>query len=1186
MPGDGMAPCRYNNAHAPDPAGESPVTQTPRERAEQAQSRASDPAASAWVEASAGSGKTKLLTDRVLRLLLAGVEPGRILCLTFTKAAAAEMSTRLAKALGGWATAQDAELAKTLAGLTGRAPGPDELRAARALFVRVLEQPGGMRISTIHAFAQSLLRAFPLEAGLAPQFAVVEDQEARAMLAREREAVLAGTPNRDALAHLARLVPPDRFAEVLGTLSQSRGRLLRAVDQRQGLPGFEGALARALGLRAGEAKEDAILRAACTFDEAPLLAAARALGRSGNEKTDLRNADAMVAWLTADEAARIARWDEWRGIFVTAKNTVRERGLVTKDKRIAADYPNILAAMQAEGERIVGIENARAASRVLAATMALLSIGTPVLRRYEAAKNRAGMLDYDDLIAGAERLLEDPGSAWVLFKLDGGLDHVLLDEAQDSNPDQWGIVRALTGEFFAGEGARDQGRTVFAVGDVKQSIYGFQGADSEGFSRERAHYAQVVPQAGLDFRPVPLDVSFRSTAPVLALVDAVFADGEARNGVVEPGATLRHYADRAGHAGRVELWPLLQVAEAEAPPAWAAPESPVDGEGAPQRLAALIAARIRHMLDQDTLPARVEKGREAHQPQGRPVRPGDILVLVRARARGGFVASLVRALKDLRIPVGGVDRMVLAEQIAVQDLLALADVLLLPEDDLALAALLKSPLVGMTEDDLYDLAQPRQSSLWMALAAHRGAESDFGRVADWITGLLQRADLATPHALFASVLGGAGPLDPRAGRARMLARLGPDAADPMDEFLNAALDYERAHPPSLQGFVHRLRGGGAEVKREAEGAGDAVRIMTVHGAKGLQAPIVILPDTTGSPPDRNSLRWLEDDLPAWAPKQEGFAAPALAGQRQSDRDREAMEQHRLLYVALTRAEDRLIVCGWQGKKDVPAGCWYRLVEQGFARLDGAVDVPFDTPRDPFPEDAVIRRLDGPQTVAPKGEDPPRAPAAAVALPGWARRPAPPEAPEGAVAPSALPGEEETPAAPPRPSDDPRGLRFRRGRLVHALLQHLPDHAPGAREDVARRFLARPGHGLDPSEQDAVLAEVTALLAEPLVTAALGPGSLAEAPLAGRVAGRLIAGQVDRLLVEPDRVLVLDYKTNRPPPAEPAQVAPLYLRQMAAYRALLRAAFPGRRVDCALVWTYGARAMPLPDAVLDPHAPAA
>ena len=1158
---------------------------TPRARAEAAQSRASDPAASAWVEASAGSGKTKLLTDRVLRLLLAGVAPGRILCLTFTKAAAAEMATRLAKALGGWATAEEAALAATIAKLTGRAPGPEEIAAARALFVRVLEQPGGMRISTIHAFAQSLLRAFPLEAGLAPQFAVVEEQEARSMLARERETVLAGAPDANALAHLARLVPAARFAELVGTLAGDRGRLLRAVEARQGLGAMMAALARGLGLPPGVTDEADLVAGACQPDADPLSRAGALLRLSGNENDQARGA-AIAAWLARDPAGRAASWEDWRAILLTEKNTPRKT-LATK--KAGADAGWIQDTLTREAERVAEVEEARAACRVLAATAALLAIGAPILRRYRDAKNRAGMLDYDDLIRGAKRLLEDPGSAWVLFKLDGGLDHVLLDEAQDSNPDQWGIVRALTGEFFAGEGAREHGRSVFAVGDEKQSIYRFQGADAEGFARERGHYAAAVPAAGLEFRPVPLDVSFRSTEPVLALVDAVFAEGSAREGVVAPGATLRHYADRAGQAGSVELWPLLAADAAPEPPAWAPPEAPVEADAAPQRLALLLAHRIRHMVEHETLPTRVEKGLQDAQPMGRKVRPGDILVLVRARARGGFVAALVRALKDLGVPVGGVDRMVLAEQIAVQDLLALCDVMLLPEDDLALAAVLKSPLIGLVEDDLLDLAAPRAGTLWQALAQHRGAEGRLGRVADWLARLMARADIATPHALLADVLGGAGPLDARAGRARMLARLGPDAADPLDEVLSAALQHERAHPPSLQGFVHALRQGGAEVKREAEGAGDAVRIMTVHGAKGLQAPIVILPDTVGEPGDRTALRWLEDDLPAWAPRQEGFAAAALAARRADDQAADARERHRLLYVALTRAEDRLIVCGWENARKAPDGSWYRLVEAGFNRLEGCQEAPLDAasfgaPPGLLPEGSVLRRLERPQAATPKEEDPPAPRAAAGALPGWARIPAPVEAPAGAVAPSALPGEEETPAAPPRPSDDPRGLRFRRGRLVHALLQHLPDHAPAARREMAVRFLARPGHGIDAQEQAAVLAEAMRLVEEPLLAAALGPGSLAEAPLAGRVGERLIAGQVDRLLVTPDRVLVLDYKTNRPPPATAEQVAPLYLRQMAAYRALLRAAFPGRGVECALVWTHGARLMPLPDTLLDQHAP--
>jgi ATP-dependent helicase/nuclease subunit A len=453
-------------------------------------------------------------------------------------------------------------------------------------------------------------------------------------------------------------------------------------------------------------------------------------------------------------------------------------------------------------------------------------------------------------------------------------------------------------------------------------------------------------------------------------------------------------------------------------------------------------------------------------------------------------------------------------------------------------------------------------------------------------------DFITPHGLFADVLGAPGPLDPRAGRARMLARLGPDAGDPLDELLNAALEHEKLNPPSLQGFVHWLRQGGAEVKREAEAAGDVVRIMTVHGSKGLQAPIVILPDTTGKAQDRKTLRWFQDgdeDLPVWAPQVKGFEAPALTTQRQADQAREAEEEHRLLYVALTRAEDRLIICGWNGAQKLREGCWYDLVAQGFARLPGLEECAFDAGA--FGASAngfgaepklLMRRI--PQTAPPRLEDPIVANAAGARPPAWAWQKLAEEVPAGSLAPSALPGEQETPAAAPRPAQDPLGLRFRRGRLVHALLQSLPEHPEAGWEELSRRFLTRRAPGLSAEQQEATLQEVLGLLRQAWMRAALGAGSLAEAPLAGEVNGRLIAGQVDRLQIEADRVLVLDYKTNRPPPEHVGQVAPLYLRQMAAYRTLLRAAFPGRVVECALVWTYGARFMALPDAVLDPHAP--
>jgi len=1155
----GLNPSRHNTG----------LTLTPRQEAQQAQGSASDPAASAWVGASAGSGKTKVLTDRVLRLLLApDARAGAILCLTFTKAAAAEMANRLSGKLGEWAVLPEPELAAKLADLLQRAATREDIDRARRLFAEVLDLPGGMRINTIHAFCQSLLRAFPLEAGLAPQFSVIEDADAAAMLTEAREAVLAAPSGQEAaLAALAGLVPPDKFAELLKRLVKDRERLAAALRDTHDLPGLLAAIAVHLGLEDG-AHEGAMIAQAVGATVPDLVTAGQLLAASRNVNDHARGRR-VLDWLALGEAQRVAQWGDWVAIFLTQEATPRAR-LCTKD--VGPRQGECAGVLAAEAQRLAAVEGGRRATRLLAATRALLGLGAPVLQGYAARKAAAGLMDYDDLILAAQRVLQDPGSAWVLFKLDNGLDHLLLDEAQDSNRAQWGIAAALTEEFFAGN---ERSRSIFAVGDTKQSIYAFQGADPGGFARWQANFAGRAAGVGAALRDVQLQVSFRSTAPLLALVDAVFAEGTARDGVVAPGETLTHRADRLGQAGVVELWPMLEGVEAVAPPAWEVPESPESATGPDALLAEAIAAQINHWLSHgEALPAR-----------GRTMRAGDILVLVRKRS-GALLPRLVRALKRYGVPVGGTDRMVLVEQLAVQDLLALGDAALLPEDDLQLAAALTSPLIGLTQEQLMALAAPRKGSLWAALAAERGRDTPEGRAADFLARLMARADLVTPHALFAEVLGEHG------GRAKLLARLGPDAADPVDEFLNAALDHGARHPPSLQSFLHWLRRGGAEVKREQEGAADAVRIMTVHGAKGLQSPVVILPDTVSAGRDRGDVRWhLPEDgppLPLWAPNKDHHA-PAYSDLLAAEKDSRAEEEHRLLYVALTRAEDRLLVCGWQKKapkdRDWREGCWYDLIARGFSRAEAAPFAPetFGAPAEARFKATTLKRMVTAQS-APSASDRREAAAAdSTAIPDWARRPAPPEAILDALAPSAVPAETETPAAAPHGAADPTGRRFRRGRLVHALLQHLPDQAPADRAAVAAAYLARPGHGLDADEQAETLREVLGLLATPALAEAFGPGALAEAPIAGRLGDRLVSGQVDRLLVTAERVLVLDYKTNRPPPDGVEGVPPLYLRQMAAYRAVLRNAFPGRAVECALVWTYSARLMLLPGELLDTHA---
>jgi ATP-dependent helicase/nuclease subunit A len=1138
------------------------MSATARQIAVAAQLTASDPAVSAFVSASAGSGKTKLLTDRLLRLMLAGENPARIQCLTFTKAAASEMAVRLHRRLGEWVTLPDAKLAEELKALEVPAE-PEKMAKARQLFAQVLDLPGGMRIGTIHAFCQSLLRRFPVEAALSPHFRVLDDVDADLAWRDSREAMLEGAhteASRAALTALAGLASAEQFGGLVRTLQQDRDRLdaLLALDPDD----VAAAQRRVLGVIGDEA---AVIAAACVWNAAPLVAALRVVAGQG-AAICAEKARYLLGWLSGPAAERAAQWNAWRLCFVLEEGAPRGPTTLV-NKKLADARPDVAEALFAEQRRVMDVDDACRAARAAAASAALVRLAGPVARFYRVAKESAEKLDYDDLIGRTSRLLVDPGAAWVLYKLDGGLDHLLLDEVQDTAPAQWNIAGKLTEEFFAGEGAAEAHRTVFAVGDVKQSIYSFQGADPDAFDHWRAILSRRV---GEDWRDVGLHVSFRSTTPVLALVDAVFADPVAALGVTEPGA-LHHVADRAGHAGSVELWPLAPPPEEAPAEPWTVPDHNLGSKSAPQRLAEELADWIAHQTDGDTW----------LESRGRPLRPGDVLVLV--RRRDDFARSLVRALKAKKVPVAGLDRLVLTDQPTVADLLALCDVLLLPEDDLQLACVLTSPLGGLSDDSLMALATGRKDSLWSALRARARERADWQAAHDFIAALLARVDYASPHALLADALGRLG------GRARLLARLGPEAAEPIDELLNAALAHARSHPPALQGFLHALRQSGAEVKREAEGTGATVRVMTVHGAKGLQAPLVILPDTTALPPDDGPLMWVPDPaggpaVPIWSPRKElrCAASDALRAAREV---RRRDEHNRLLYVALTRAEDRLVVCGWQPRRALPAGCWYELVSRGFAAL-GAVPVAST-----LPWEGEVLRHSCPQTrpaedaaeAAGQGRMEPL-PAWAGQAPDWVAVAPPAEkTPPSPLAPSRPEGVDMGPvprAESPLATRDMSGARFRRGQLAHALLQHLPALPPEQRRAAALRWLG----GVDDAES--LADQVIAVLGHPDLAPLFGPHGRAEVPLAGLVGGAVVGGLVDRLAVLPDRVLLADYKTNRRPPARAEDVPVLYLRQMAAYRDVLRGALPGRAVICALVWTATSDVMPLPDSLLNRHAPGA
>ncbi|MCW5732737.1 MAG: double-strand break repair helicase AddA [Enhydrobacter sp.] len=1133
----------------------------------EAQRLATTPGHSAWVEANAGTGKTKVLTDRVTRLLLNGVRPERILCLTFTKAAAAEMRNRLAGQLGRWAMADDATLGKEITALIDEVPQAEERSLARRLFARVLDAPGGINILTIHAFCQALLKRFPLEGGVTPGFEVLDEAEATTLLRAAQDEQIEALARTDApqelrtaLDTVARRISISEYAELMKRLLGERAWLLARLGNEAGLK----RLARRLRRRLQCELEPAI-------DEPSLRAAARALIEAGG-KSDGARGEAMAAWLAAD-SDRDALLPAYRAVFFTTQGQVRKT-LATKPaiKRL----PGIEAILTAEAQRL---ECARGVALV-ELTVALLRLGLDITQRYAAAKRRRGRLDYDDLIVATRRLLESAESAsWVLYKLDGGIDHVLVDEAQDTNPDQWEVIRRLTEEFFAGEGSVDRDRTIFVVGDTKQSIFGFQRADPAKLAEMRDLFGDRIRVARKGFEPVNLTVSFRSTPAVLDAVDWVFGEEAAASGLAPPG-DVSHQHSRKQDPGRVELWPLVAAEKVETD---TTAVEPAGGVLTPphQRLARLIAVHAKGLIGKER---RARKGELLHE--------GHFMVLV--RRRNAFVNALVRELKREQLQVAGVDRLNLGEELAIQDLLAMARFALLPQDDLNLACLLKSPLVGLDEDKLFTLAWNRSGHLWSALR-RRAHEPDFAAANAQLSRWLARADFTTPFDFFAEALG------PEHGRRRLLERLGREASDPIDELLARALQYQRAEAGSLQGFLRWFEAGGGEIKRDLDAnRRQEVRILTVHASKGLQAPIVYLPDTTRVPRDTDRLLAARDgETRLWLPRSDD-ANEAARAWRAEARDRSLQEQNRLLYVAMTRAEDRLYVGGWIGTKKQDAGCWYDRIAAGLAAsIEGdsleprvrAVPKVFDFTAQlgaaGWAGDGY-ELVNAGRIVVPEQQELALEPMAR--LESWARAAAPGEPnPPTPLAPSRpLPDEavHEPRAFSPLASDDHK--RWQRGRLMHELLRHLPTLPAADRAAAARRYLGQAAHGLDEQEIASWSAEALAVIQAPAYQALFAEGSSAEVPLIGsiRTPGGVftVSGQVDRLAVTSRDVMIVDYKTNRPPPADAKDVALTYRRQLALYRALLAEIYPSHTVRAFLLWTATPKLMEVDAETLDSSMP--
>lgn len=1116
-----------------------------------AQARASDPKLSAWVSAHAGSGKTYVLTQRVVRLLLEGVPPSRILCLTYTKAAAANMAKRIFDLLAEWALLDDPALDAAVAAVAGPRLDPGTRDFARKLFARAVETPGGLKIQTIHAFCERLLHRFPFEANAPAGFRVLDEIERAELLSRARRETLARAMRENgALVEAARIVARETnegdFNDLLNELLKSRALLMDAASEADAK-----ALRQRLGLESDETLasiEDEMLSGGPPIAAWPGIAERLRRG-SDNDAKLAKQLEKAIA--RAPDAAAL---DDYLLVFLTQKLEPRGSGdkkIVTKGLREAD--PALLELMETERDRVAALLEKRNAGRALERSLALARLGGEIIMAYEALKAGHSLLDFDDLILRTRDLLSRSTPSWILYRLDHQIGHLLVDEAQDTSDEQWEILAALV-EEFAQEQNPTRRRTLFAVGDEKQSIFSFQGAAPEKFDAMRRAFENRFTAAGLRFESVRLALSFRSSPEILKAVDAVFASAENRRGLsfdpAEPAP--EHIAWKSDSPGLVEIWQPIGPDKTEAPSDWRLPLDYVAANDPAAICAQRVARRIKRLLDD-------AEGEWVESEEGpRPIDAGDILILV--RKRDTFFEAVIRALKAEHIPVAGADRLELASHIAVMDLCALGRAALLPQDDLTLATLLKSPLVGLDDDDLIALAPRRDGALVDAL--RRSPKLSHQAAARQIDEWRHLASHLSPFDFYARALGAGG------GRKRLVSRLGFEANDAIDEFLRLALAFEREEASGLIGFLAKIDTLDISIKRDMEAAGGAVRVMTVHAAKGLEAKIVFLPDTCGAPNGRfdPKVLTLDDEMARtpsllWSPRKEQDP-PAAARAREQLREAEQDEHRRLLYVALTRAEERLYIAGFHGERGMADGCWHAMIRAALAEgLEEAAD-PLDAER-------RILRSRNPPAARRRHERP--APPPPAALPAFALTPAPQE--RGREPPlrpsSALAGADDVLSFSADSATRREGEALLLGKLTHAMLQHLPQLASEERLIAALRFLALRAPRMAPARREEAARAAMRVLEDGSLAPLFGPQSAPEVDIVARVdtpvGRREIVGRIDRFAVTDDEIFIADFKTGRPR----AQPLPSELRQLALYRAAASELHPGKSVRCMLIYTRDA-----------------
>ena len=766
---------------------------------------------------------------------------------------------------------------------------------------------------------------------------------------------------------------------------------------------------------------------------------------------------------------------------------------------------------------------------------------------YTEQKNFKGLLDFDDLINIAVNLLTTSAVAdWVLYRLDGGIDHILVDEAQDTSPSQWKVIETLAQELTSGQGIKEnRSRTVFVVGDQKQSIYSFQGADPGQFDRVRDRFSAKLEGAEKTLQVASLDYSFRSSQTILALVDKIYEDARGE----DFGWGRKHLAFKSELPGRIDLWPIIPKKLNPNLSKWEEPIELISDADHFVSLARSIAQEIKRMIDQDVQVP--EQKTINQQPNFRSVRAGDFLILVQRRSE--IFHEIIRACKDANLPIAGADRLRLAGELAIKDICNFLSFIDNADDDFSLAAILKSPLFGWNEKRLFELAHSREEmTLWQAL---RNDPIKFAHELEVFEDLRSVADIVRPYELIERIL------ILHNGRSLLIGRLGKEAEEGIDTLLTQAMDYESSEIPSLTGFLAWISDENIEVKRQFDSSVNQIRVMTVHGAKGLEAPIVILPETHDFKNEISDEILFTDDLAL-----KKFSSTERSDKTtevyNSQKQKNSAERDRLLYVALTRAEVWLIVAA-AGNVSDDGKSWYKKVEKGLINLDAKSDL--------FPHGHGLRYQHGEWLVG-KCSGKHLKKASKIKLPQiFKENLGTPVKFEKFINPSNLMGSKSIQRIDKVTEGDGAKLF---GTIVHLLLEKLPKSNSNDWQNIVPNLLKWAEIYVSEETQIRAYKQAENILKKPSFEFIFAPDVLAEvqfSTIVESVGGIPIVGVIDRLVLSQDSALIIDFKTNQEVPSSIDEVPMNSKKQMGAYAASMQKYFQ-KNIELGIIWTHSAELM--------------